>query len=137
MGEVISNCFTSFPEETSRSDIRLSLHLTRIVPSTEKTNLPNGSKSNNLEEFVLVPDPLGLQLVSGGVTDLEDVDGVFTDGEVDSMLVFPLARRTVDQFADFLGELVVFRGQGATRRLATQTLDFLGQAIVPSCRDGL
>jgi hypothetical protein len=34
---------------------------------------------------------LRLQFVTGGVTDIEDEDGILADSEDDSMLMFPLA----------------------------------------------
>ena len=59
---------------------------------------------------------LGLQLVTGGVTDIE----------------CPLAALAVEQFADFLVELVVFRSQWAAGRIASERLDFLNQAVIPA-----
>ncbi len=46
---------------------------------------------------------LGFQLVTCGVTDIEDVDRILADGEDDPVLVHALAAPAVEQFADFLG----------------------------------
>src|SRR4051812_916799 len=70
----------------------------------------------------------------GGMADIEDVDNILADGKDDPVLV-PL-RPAVEQLPDLLGELVAFRGQGATSRIAAECVDFLDQAVVPPGRDG-
>jgi hypothetical protein len=70
------------------------------------------------------------------VTNIKDVDRILADGEYDPMMMCPLAASAIQQFADFLVELVVLRGERAAGRMAPGHLDFLDQAVIPACGDG-
>ena len=46
--------------------------------------------------------------------------------------MYPLAAPTVEQFADFLVELVIVRGQRAAGRVMSERLDLPDQAVIPA-----
>ena len=64
---------------------------------------------------------LGFKLVTGGVTDIEDVDDTLAECKDDSMLV-PLLP-TIEQFADFFGETVALGGDRASQGSGLQGVD--------------
>jgi hypothetical protein len=76
---------------------------------------------------------LRLQLVAGGVTDIEDVHGILADGENDAVLRYPLTPPAVAQFMDGFGEFVAFAGERAPLGPDLQRFDGLiepGQPFV-------
>jgi hypothetical protein len=73
----------------------------------------------------------GFQLSTGGVTDIEDVDGILAECEDDPMLA-PLLP-AIEQFADFFGELVALGGDRASQGSGLHGVDGLvepGQSFI-------
>jgi hypothetical protein len=73
----------------------------------------------------------GFQFVTGGVTNIEDINGIFADGEDDPMLVDPLAPPAVEQLVDFLRELVALGGDRAPQGPGLQGVDGFVEPVQP------
>jgi hypothetical protein len=99
------------------SDLWIILHALAVLAVRGLTG--NGAE----ERAAAATAASGLQFVTGGVTDIKDVDDILAEGEDDPMLE-PLLP-AVEQFADFLGELVALGGGRASRRSGLQRVDGL------------